>query len=625
MKKSALFLFLVVFVFILVSCSSKNNNDQDDPIYAIYELAVSNANYSGTYEEWLESVKGPKGENGDDGRDISLQVSDGFIQWQYNGDTSWTNLIDLISLTGVNGKEVVFQVSDGYIQWQYADTMAWTNLISLEQITGTNGKEVIFQVSDKYIQWQYIGENSWKNLIELELISGANGIDGIDGREIILQVNGDMLQWKYDGDQSWNDLIIYNNIYDSYYLSDNEINYILQNYSKDIEDLFPSIDLSSLSDSPYDNDCQTTEYEICHNSDNYPMIFGEGYEKFVDKEKSTDLLIYAMRSISDLMGTYDSEPIVPNEYLSGSDIFANVAGRNNTSILFEGKLDGSVPVSIPIDLQFEYQLLIYKSIEDNKIYVEGNIIFGSGFFFWDLEILNTSFLSTYSMNMQLDNFIYTTDVIGPKEWVTIIQPSVNGVEIYSTNQESLEYFTTRDNYLEIVYSSNWFIESPEYSYELYESHNFIYRSNNVIGSLTYEIPFSSIIGWTTVEFTNDSKIADNDLSFRIKNNEITLIEDLASESQVELESVWVLANDYISYFNNLGEIDSVNASNTIILRTDSKSNMISFLGSELTYNQTVNFDEHLIVKDEVKNYMFMDYNNLSMNFEHIFQKFNLRD
>ena len=66
----------------------------------IYELAVSSNSFEGTYEEWLETVQGPHGE---DGREVLFQVAYGYIQWQYTGDTLWTNLIEIASLTGVQG------------------------------------------------------------------------------------------------------------------------------------------------------------------------------------------------------------------------------------------------------------------------------------------------------------------------------------------------------------------------------------------------------------------------------------------------------------------------------------------------------------------------------------------
>jgi M6 family metalloprotease-like protein/uncharacterized repeat protein (TIGR02543 family) len=121
---------------------------------SIFQLSVETGAFEGTYEEWLETVRGPQGVAG---REVVFQVSDGYIQWQYIGDTTWTNLISLSTLTGANG-------SNG--------------------TDGVNGKEVLFQVSDGYIQWQYIGDTTWTNLISLSTLTGAsgsNGTDGVDG------------------------------------------------------------------------------------------------------------------------------------------------------------------------------------------------------------------------------------------------------------------------------------------------------------------------------------------------------------------------------------------------------------------------------------------------------------
>jgi uncharacterized repeat protein (TIGR02543 family) len=72
-------------------------------LFHIYTLTTEAGEFDGTYEEWLESVKGEQGVPGEDGRDIILQVNDGYIQWQYNGDKEWTNLISLEALTGKDG------------------------------------------------------------------------------------------------------------------------------------------------------------------------------------------------------------------------------------------------------------------------------------------------------------------------------------------------------------------------------------------------------------------------------------------------------------------------------------------------------------------------------------------
>lgn len=75
---------------------------------SLYNLAVTETEFDGTYEEWLESISGEDGApglDGIDGREIVLQVADGYIQWQYLGDTNWMNLISLDEL-GVSNQEV---------------------------------------------------------------------------------------------------------------------------------------------------------------------------------------------------------------------------------------------------------------------------------------------------------------------------------------------------------------------------------------------------------------------------------------------------------------------------------------------------------------------------------------
>lgn len=114
----------------------------------IYNLALDANAFSGTYQEWLETVRGPQGEPG---KSVSFQVADGYIQWQYVGDTTWSNLIELTALTGSDGAD------------------------------GTDGREVTFQVADGYIQWKYVGDSNWKNLIDLTTLQNEAGIvDNMD-------------------------------------------------------------------------------------------------------------------------------------------------------------------------------------------------------------------------------------------------------------------------------------------------------------------------------------------------------------------------------------------------------------------------------------------------------------
>jgi uncharacterized repeat protein (TIGR02543 family) len=148
-----------------------------------------------------QGLPGSNGLDGTDGKEVSFQVSEGYIQWQYLGDNIWTNLIELAALVGptgsngldgTDGKEVLFQVSEGYIQWQYLGDSIWTNLIELATLVGpagsngldgTDGKEVSFQVSEGYIQWQYLGDSMWINLIEIDTLTGIQGV-GISNTSI---------------------------------------------------------------------------------------------------------------------------------------------------------------------------------------------------------------------------------------------------------------------------------------------------------------------------------------------------------------------------------------------------------------------------------------------------------
>lgn len=209
-------------------------------LHGIYDMAVEADAFEGTYEEWLESIRGPEGLPGTNGKEVSLRVANGYIQWQYVGDASWIDLVALSTLAGANGqdgadgldgidgvdgtdgKDVVFQVADGYIQWQYTGDTAWANLIDIVALTGTdgqdgtngtNGKDVLFQVSDGYIQWQYTGDTAWTNLIEVATLTGAagqdgtDGIDGTDGKDVLFQVSDGYIQWQYTGDTTWTNLI----------------------------------------------------------------------------------------------------------------------------------------------------------------------------------------------------------------------------------------------------------------------------------------------------------------------------------------------------------------------------------------------------------------------------------
>jgi hypothetical protein len=92
---------------------------------------------------------------------------------------------------GTDGKEVQLQVSGGYIQWKYDTDVSWTNLIAVSELVGAtgatgaagaDGTEIELQVTETYIQWRYVG-GSWTNLVALSTITGPAGADGVDGAD----------------------------------------------------------------------------------------------------------------------------------------------------------------------------------------------------------------------------------------------------------------------------------------------------------------------------------------------------------------------------------------------------------------------------------------------------------
>ena len=89
------FILLVAIALVAVACKDVKIEENTtpvenvDPRNQIYLSAVS-AGYQGTYEEWLNSIKGDA---------IELKVADGYIQMKYKQETAWTNLLQLETLT----------------------------------------------------------------------------------------------------------------------------------------------------------------------------------------------------------------------------------------------------------------------------------------------------------------------------------------------------------------------------------------------------------------------------------------------------------------------------------------------------------------------------------------------
>lgn len=108
----------------------------------IYNLAVSSG-YTGTYEQWLESIKGEA---------VELSVEGDYLVWKYKSETVWKKLCSLSNLKGTNG-------TDGK-----------------DGVNGTDGKTPEFRVYQEYLQWKYTSETEWKNLYKISSNTTSNPV-----------------------------------------------------------------------------------------------------------------------------------------------------------------------------------------------------------------------------------------------------------------------------------------------------------------------------------------------------------------------------------------------------------------------------------------------------------------
>lgn len=143
LKQLLLVLLGVLSLALITACDKTNENPdvtdknqtETDETHQqkIYKLAVGSG-YTGTYEEWLASIRGDK---------IELKVESGNIVWKYTQETSWSKLValnELVDPTGKSGKAVELSVNSTHILWKYAGDTEWNNLIALEAITSPAGQ-----------------------------------------------------------------------------------------------------------------------------------------------------------------------------------------------------------------------------------------------------------------------------------------------------------------------------------------------------------------------------------------------------------------------------------------------------------------------------------------------------
>ena len=118
----------------------------------------------------LDVLIGEQGATGLDGRELLLQVVGGFIQYQYEGDLVWNDLIELSSLIGPQG------------------------------LPGIDGKEIELRVNENQLEWRYQGDLEWQFIYDLMLLKGQDAVFPV----VTISVDG---YWVIDGVKTTNPVI----------------------------------------------------------------------------------------------------------------------------------------------------------------------------------------------------------------------------------------------------------------------------------------------------------------------------------------------------------------------------------------------------------------------------------
>ena len=144
--------------------------------------------------------------------DIQFKVENGYVQY-YNGE-SWSNLIAVEDLEGIDGREIEFKKTTTHIQWRYKtnnNSDTWKNLVALTELDGVDGREIEFRKTSTHIQWRYVeasqgADENWTSLVAL------TELDGKDGKEVEIRKTSTHIQWRYvvtgqGADEGWINLI----------------------------------------------------------------------------------------------------------------------------------------------------------------------------------------------------------------------------------------------------------------------------------------------------------------------------------------------------------------------------------------------------------------------------------
>jgi len=213
MKKLMISITLFIFLFALVACGEQSERAK---ILEIYDQAVDNG-FSGTYEEWLNTLKGEKGDTGENGKDGEnglspmLQINSTTNMWEvsYDNGKTWASLnVEATGATGQdgnngeNGISPKLQINTSTDMWEisYDDGATWTSLeVNAKGIAGNNGITPKIRINNETNIWEISYDNgtAW---ISLEV--KATGNDAIAPK---LQINSETNEWEvsYDNGTTW--------------------------------------------------------------------------------------------------------------------------------------------------------------------------------------------------------------------------------------------------------------------------------------------------------------------------------------------------------------------------------------------------------------------------------------
>lgn len=195
-KKGVIFVLLFVFLFSIVGCT-KNKNEKTElekKQEEIYQLAKTSG-YNGSYEDWLETIKGV------DGTSITKveinQLGELIISLS-NGTTTNLGVVkgtdgkDGVGISNVNlndSCELIITFTNGQTKNLGKIVSEKESSTSVSNVEINSNGELILSFSD--------GTN--KNLGSIQGNDGKNGTDGVGIKDIYINVSGNLIVELSDG------------------------------------------------------------------------------------------------------------------------------------------------------------------------------------------------------------------------------------------------------------------------------------------------------------------------------------------------------------------------------------------------------------------------------------------